>query len=185
MTDLLAAPSKNFTPDFFISPMYSIRVLHEVAELYDCITIDVDYLSEINLSDYEKSHKSIMTVTWLSYILGQSPSETRSVIDRHKSLRPSSNPVVRSRAQETRQSSATLNAPEILLDNYGLPETENPMLQVPLSLPTTQAVKHEPIPAFESEYKPGLLITDSPHRTSTKPPLHRQNRQNRQAQHEV
>eukprot|EP00171_Calliarthron_tuberculosum_P007218 IDg7218t1 len=134
-----------FTPDFFISPIYPIRILHEVDELYDCITIDVDYFSEINLSNYEKSYKSVMAVTWLSYILGQSPSETRSSIDRHKSLRSSSNSIVRSRAKESLQSSATRNALEIPFDNYGLPETKNPMLQVPFSLPTTQAVKHEPI----------------------------------------
>eukprot|EP00171_Calliarthron_tuberculosum_P008067 IDg8067t1 len=76
MTDLLDASSKIFTDNFFVSPMYPVRILHEVAELFDCLEIDEDYIADLNLSEYEKNHKSIMTVVWLSYILGQSTLET-------------------------------------------------------------------------------------------------------------
>eukprot|EP00171_Calliarthron_tuberculosum_P022862 IDg22862t1 len=87
MVDLLGPPTSIFTDSFLCAPTYPIRILFDISRLYNFDHIDPAFLIKLDLSEFEQSHKVIINMIWLAYIVEQEPHDTRAMIDRLKQLR--------------------------------------------------------------------------------------------------
>eukprot|EP00171_Calliarthron_tuberculosum_P023610 IDg23610t1 len=103
MSDMLPALPEIYKDDFYTRPMYPIKALFNVAKFYRFETLDDEFTAALNLSDHEKSDRSIMTQAWFANLAGADADTTRTIIDSFKNKRsilthrPPSAPVVDTR----------------------------------------------------------------------------------------
>eukprot|EP00171_Calliarthron_tuberculosum_P005055 IDg5055t1 len=87
MVNLIGPPTSIFTDSFLCAPTYPIRILIDISRLYSFDHIDPAFLVKLNLSEFEQSHKVIINMIWLAYIVEQEPHDTCAMIDCLKQLR--------------------------------------------------------------------------------------------------
>ena len=87
MSDMLPSPASVFTADYFTRPVFPLKVLFNIAELFGFDGIPNDLLAQVFIRDHESGHKSILIQAWFAFVLGLNPSSTCSVIDRFQQAR--------------------------------------------------------------------------------------------------
>ena len=61
MSDMLPSPASVFTTDYFSRPVFPLKVLFNIAELFGFAKIPNDILAHVFLRDHERGHKNIMS----------------------------------------------------------------------------------------------------------------------------
>jgi len=87
MQSVLPAPSIIFGDEFFTSSIYPVRVLFDIAGLYQARAIEVERLKSLRLSTEEEKDKMIGPIIWLCSVLDMPTKETRELVAEYKKSR--------------------------------------------------------------------------------------------------
>ena len=74
MSNTLPSPPSVITADYFTRPVFPLKVLFNIAELFGFAD---DFLAQVFIRDHERGHKSIMSQAWFEFVLSLDPSSTR------------------------------------------------------------------------------------------------------------
>eukprot|EP00171_Calliarthron_tuberculosum_P023123 IDg23123t1 len=82
---MYAVPSGTGTAPYVFSP--SLQALFNVAKFYRFETLDDEFMAALNLSNHERSDRSLMTQAWFANLAGADADTTRTIIDGFKNKR--------------------------------------------------------------------------------------------------
>lgn len=89
ISDHMATPDDWFATDIIGRITLCIRIMHDVADLYDIKVIDNEFKSQIMLSHIEKKRTIVHSIILLCYLMDISPLDTRTVINRYSKVKSS------------------------------------------------------------------------------------------------
>jgi len=87
LQSVLPAPSAVFGDQFFTSSIYPIRLLYDIAGLYQARFINLDWLNTIGLSEQDEKDKKLGPIIWLCSVLEMTPTETCNLVVEYKKSR--------------------------------------------------------------------------------------------------
>ena len=87
LSDLLPSSSNCLSAESLAKPLLPIRLLHDIATLYDIQDIDPVFVDEVKMSTIEQNHGGMQAVLFLAFIIGLEPEAARIVLDTFREVR--------------------------------------------------------------------------------------------------
>lgn len=87
ISDMLPGPSSVFTAEYFRGPVFPVKVLFNIADLFGFDGIPDDFMAQVFKRYYELGHNSIMWQARFAFVVGLDPSSTRSIVQKFHQAR--------------------------------------------------------------------------------------------------
>ena len=164
LSSLMPAPEVLLTEDFIKSLLFLVTHLRDVARLYDFAHVEEGLLNSLELSESDKSNKSIMTHVWFPEFLGCDLNTIQAAVALFRRTRGSPNLFRRAQTAQAHLDNVLIGESK----NHGNPPTVL-TLPIPISQAASQNEQNATVERSVRQPTPGGSATGSTHRELNEP----------------